>query len=248
LDGTSSQIDWIHASVDCSTFSNASACKATHRRPDGAPRSYLANEADGALGNLIRILRSLKRDRPTRLITIENPENSSFTAHPSVRMAVAEGSFKLLYSHHCASATQDLDGKIAGPDDYRCPPVFPKKGSVWLTSGLPRTATLPRCNAQCRMMIAGTDYHRLVICAPADRRLHDAQRKINQKDSKSRIPQGLFKSIWNQWVEALDKEDGFQERCSKCGDPTGEMLCCDTEGCGRVEHHDCQSMEEIPWK
>jgi hypothetical protein len=76
--------------------------------------------------------------------------------------------------------------------------------------------------------------------------LHDAQKKITEKESKSRIPQGLFKSIWNLWIEALDTEDGFQELCSKCGDPRGEMMCCDSEGCGRVEHHDCQSTEEIP--
>jgi hypothetical protein len=246
LDGPDSQIDWIHASVDCSTFSNASACKATHRRPDGAPRSILANEADTSLGNLISILRSLKRDRPDRLITIENPENSSFTAHPSVRSAIAEGSFKLLYSHHCASAAQELDGKIAGPEDYRCPPVFPKKGSVWLTSGLPRTATLPRCNSQCRMMIPETNHHRLVICAPTERSLHEAQKKLAEKTSRSRIPLGLFRTIWSLWVDAAEKEDGFQERCSKCGDPTGEMLCCDTAGCDRIEHHDCQSVEEPP--
>jgi hypothetical protein len=96
------------------------------------------------------------------------------------------------------------------------------------------------------MMIPGTNYHRLVICAPTDRKLHEAQRKVSEKESRSRIPLGLFKHLWTLWMEELDREDGFHEICSKCGDPTGEMMCCDTEGCGRVEHHNCQSVDEIP--
>lgn len=248
LEGAAEDIDWIHASVDCTTFSNASACKATHRRPDGAPRSQTANDADASLGNLIAILRTLKKDRPNRLITIENPENSSFTSHPSVRLAVAEGSFRLLYSHHCSAAAEDMDGPIAGPAEYRCPPVFPKKGSVWLTSGLPRSATLPRCDSQCRMRIPGTNHHKLVICAPSDRQLHEGQRKLTEKASRSRIPLGTFRSILDLWKEALEKLDGFQEACAKCGNTTGEMICCDSTRCDRIEHYDCESLEEIPPK
>jgi hypothetical protein len=240
---TADEIDWIHASVDCQTLSNASACMGIHRRPDGAPRSTEANMSDTAIGALISILRELVTTRPGRLITVENPENGKFTAHPSVRLAVAEGGFQLYYSHHCASAAPDLDGH---PDrrHLTCPPIFPQKGSVWLATGVPYDTVLPRCQNTCPMRIEGTNLHHLVICRPSATRtsMHPSQKKITDIRAKSAIPLGIFRFWWVAAERLKKQEDGYASFCAVCGSHEGEMLMCDNPLCNRVEHWLCDQL------
>lgn len=246
-----SRIDWIHVSFDCSTQSLASAAKQLHRRSDGAPRSREAAQSDITIHSTLQILDEMVCRKPAMLISIENPEHSAFTRHPTVRKLLLKERWVLKFSHHCASAIPELDGKVEPDSDS--PALFPQKGTLWLIAGVQRHAVLPRCNGDCAMRLPGKKAHRLLICFPASAGLKQGQRVLKPDENRGRIPMGIMLTIWQLHTQQNSIEDEAYYDCVRCGksyiSEEDELILCDFPGCKRVQHRSCsniQMQQELP--
>ena len=72
---------------------------------------------------------------------------------------------------------------------------------------------------------------------------HPAQRRVPQAVN-SRVPLGLWAHVWKAHLSWLATVDGYSSWCSICHEG-GDVLLCDEDGCGAVQHADC-SMQSDP--
>lgn len=244
------QIDWIHVSWDCTTQSLASAARGTHRMQDGIPKSQEARRSDNIIAKSLAALDALVTRNPSILITAEQPQHSVITKHPSVRSLLVSGRWQILTSSHCKTADEALDGKV-GLDDFS-PALFPEKNTIWIVAGVPPYATLPSCQSNCKMLVEGQMYHRLLICNPASQGIKPGQRVMKLTENRGRIPLGTMKHLWNLHLEHRNAPDSADFECLRCGyeliaddDP---LIICDN--CERhIQHLSCSgfnSVQEIP--
>ena len=110
-----------------------------------------AHQSDATICATLSILEELRQAVPKVLITIENPRHSVFDRHIKVRELLATGKWRLLESTHCATANEDLDGKVTAHPESRG--LFPDKRTWWLTTGLPKQATMSVCKSDCWMLV-----------------------------------------------------------------------------------------------
>ena len=193
------------------------------------------------------LLDDLRILNPSILITVENPEHSVFALHPTVRQFTATGHWRLLFSSHCATADPVLDGRVTQHPYSKG--LFPQKNTLWLTTNMPRGASLSRCSNNCRMLLPGYDAHRLLICRPAGRALLPGQRVMSMKESRARIPLGAMKQIWSQHLLTKLTSDSSDSNCSKCGGAQNSeedpLMICDGKDCGRVAHAKCSGFQTV---
>ena len=238
------QLSWIHASVDCTTQSLASASTQKHRYATGTPKTPAAHDSDATINATLEILENIRAIATDILITVENPAHSVFDRHPKVKELLVGGHWRLLESSHCAAAREDFDGPVT--QHPQCPGLFPEKRTWWLTTGLPRDAQLPQCNKDCRMLVPDTKVHRLVICQPTKHSLQKGQRVMRLTEPRAKIPLGAMHAIWTKHIAFKLKIDKSDKDCAICGGmdcwEENPLLVCDQEGCTRVQHVECSGI------
>ena len=235
-------VHFIHASPNCASQSLASAASQVHRTGDAAPKSEEAHLSDRTLHSTLTMLERLRQSaRPSMLITVENPAHSYFSRHVTVKHLLATAPWQLLFSNHCSTATEELDGVVTD-DPYSCG-LLPEKRTIWLTTGLPSWAQLSTCQNNCRMLVPGEKYHRILICNPAKDPIKQGQRVLRATENKARIPLGAFEELWSLRREMMDYEDGAQQYCITCGsdeqEPTNMLYMCESAACTHVQHRLC---------
>ena len=219
----------------------AAAASQVHRTIDGAPTSEQAHTSDATIHSTLIVLEKIRSQANNILITIEQPAHSVFRRHLTVKQLLYEGHWRLITSSHCSAATEQLDGIVT--DDPWCEALFPRKNSIWLTSGVPQWADLPQCNQNCRMLIPGTTVHRLLICRPAKQPLRKGQRVLTSAEAKGRIPLGVLQQIWELHQQWIQYNDGAHTHCITCGsdlqEKENQLFLCEQEGCKHVQHGQC---------
>ena len=81
-----------------------------------------------------------------------------------------------------------------------------------------------------------------------DERKHPARRKVPSAVN-SRVPLGLWASVWDAHRQWLAKEDGYDHWCRVCQEG-GHLLKCDSIGCTAVQHAACSTPKDVnvsPW-
>jgi hypothetical protein len=90
-----------------------------------------------------------------------------------------------------------------------------------------------------------------IICQPQGG-FGDGQRKI-EDGQRPVMPLGVYVHFLEKHFKWKQQCDGYAFYCYKCGKASGErrhLALCDTEGCNRVQHTDCVSMQDTrndPW-
>ena len=59
---------------------------------------------------------------------------------------------------------------------------------------------------------------------------------------KSMMPKGLFLRFIELHERWLALKDTFTSWCTKCGEGGDDLLMCDRDGCGRVQHRSCSKL------
>ena len=127
---------------------------------------------------------------------------------------------------------------------------MPQKGAVMLVSGLgddPQRGMSKCAGYKCLMVLPGTNHHVVLLCQSSNLKPHPGQRLIDS-NKRSVMPMEVyarFVRLHLAWLQALD---GTSFWCSKSGDGGGLgndelLLMCDSEGCGRVHHMSCSSLD-----
>ena len=240
-DATLSCISWIHASVECSTYSWAGMSVVTHRTIEGAAVSATAVHHTKMLRSMVRLAERYVQATPTGLFTFESPRHGSFKSQTDIQGLLASEGWMLFVTNYCAAACPFLDGMVYEKDGGLSGAVWPSKTTVIVAYGLGDKGELPQClGSDCRMMVPGQTYHAKVICSTSQG-FKPQQSRVKSED-KSMIPKGLFQAILNKHEEYKKQCDGSAFYCFKCGDGGEELLVCDTDGCPRVQHAGCDKI------
>lgn len=223
-------IDWIHVSADCSTFSYAGFSAIRHRTNEGAPLTAKAIHHTKTIQRFFLLARWYVRVQPKGFFTFENPEHGSFRTNNMVQDLLLKPQWMMFYVDYCSVASSWL-----GDGDQ------PKKRTVILAYGMGIEADLPLCaGTECPMVVPGTMHHRLVVCNRSEG-LQPGQSLI-PAHTRSIIPKGLIELLLDKHFEWLaDNADGYSAWCIKCGDGGEQLLMCDGESCTRVQHRSCPS-------
>ena len=248
---TPERIDWVHSSPECKYQSLACAVNKLHRSASGAPKTWEAQLSDKAIANNLEAMQQIISLAPKVLCTMEHPLHSTFDSHPNVRVCLTRPGWQLVFSSHCKAASESLDGKVtANPN---CKALFPQKNTIWLTFGLPPYAQLPKCAADCRMLVPGQKVHRLLICNPSEHALQPGQRVMRSHEGREAIPLGAMAELWDLHQQIRKCADDAHYKCTICGSESWQqenrLMICDTPECGRVQHMQCSGLKrgtEIP--
>ena len=234
------RMSWIHASVDCTTFSWAGMTSVNHRTVEGASISTLAVSHSKMLRLMVKLAEWYVRVNPTGLFTFESPAHGSFKSQAEIQNLLAQEGWMLFLTNYCAAACPTLDGPVHEQEGKLLGAVWPCKSTVIVAFGLGDAGSLPTCDGEgCRMMVPGSKHHAKVICSSSE------GYKTNQSKvpalQKAQIPKGLFQAILDKHEDHSNQCDGSAFYCFKCGEG-GDMLICDTDGCKRVQHADCEGL------
>ena len=77
---------------------------------------------------------------------------------------------------------------------------------------------------------------------------HPAQQKVPSA-TNSRVPLGLWASVWAAHMNWVLKEDGYDHWCLVCQEG-GQLLKCDNAACTAVQHAACSTQDDVrasPW-
>ena len=196
-------------------------------------------------------------------MSVENPWSGHFKEHRLVQEMIEDKVFYLYHTDFCAAATDALDGAVTVTESGGLAGgVFSKKPSALLLAGVDLKETMPICQkAACRMVIPNTSIHAWVIQSKSKKKVgskgkgpaagtkaaqveesHPAQRRVPQAVN-SRVPMGLWAHIWAAHLSWLTTVDGYSSWCSICHEG-GDVLLCDEEGCGAVQHAACSMQSD----
>lgn len=245
---TLENVDVMHVSIDCSTFSNAARAIKIHRTMDGAAVSAEAVGASKTLRTMFKLAYWLTEVNPLCLITFESPARGSFRSQPEVQQALRLPNWWLLSGDYCANASEQYDGIVEGSTRNRKGGLWPQKPTVMLVHGIDWNFQLKSCAGKdCRMVIPGTKKHALVVCNNDG--MIRGQKTINDWQ-KAYIPLGLYIDVLHAHNDWIQGKDGYSAWCLKCGDGGSGLIMCDNSHCHRVQHSTCKgiySSDEDPW-
>ena len=138
----------LHASPDCSTYSNCHSQHTAYRFEDGTIddtipewKRKIAEQHDLLLKVVMQMVREVAWRSPHTLITLENPVGT-FHLQPCVRETydgTTNAKFRLLETHYCKAAVRRLDGDLP----------WSKKPTHILIRGGEEDLVLPQCKNDC---------------------------------------------------------------------------------------------------
>ena len=157
---------------------NSEASRGYHRDMLGNPRTDFAALTDKIFEKGCQLLRQLTR-RCTRIcITVENPVSATFPHLTGVRKLLRDPRWRLLAGSHCSNLCSADTGD------------WPQKDTYWLTFGVVRKFHLDLCDFDCKMLIDGTDRHKVVLCSGSS--VLPDQHVIRDPYMKGLLPLGVF--------------------------------------------------------